>query len=1185
MDEIYKTLNSNFPATLRMLRYFLKRRSFALLAIAWATLPFMAVRTIPAYAQLDTGTVNGTVTDATGAVVAGATVTVLNAGTGENRSTTTNQAGNYSVPSLPPGKYNVTIVKAGFSTSQETGLIVEVAQVAVLNDTLRVGTATESVAVSASTTGIATTSASLGTVIPEKEVTDLPLNGRQFSQLLQLAPGTVPIDNSQNAGKAPNFGAGAASPGVDGQTNRSNLFFLDGIIASNPFFAGFSFSPSIDAIQEFKAQSHTDQAEYGQATGAVVSVVSRSGENAIHGAAYEFVRNTDFNARNAFATSNLPYHLNQFGGSFGGPIKKDKLFYFANYEGGRQSITQSANFSTVPTAAQRAGNFSGVLPGNVSNIIYDPATFNPVTFTESPFPGNQIPANRINAGMLALLNGIYPAANQAPNSGDLNNYIAPTKNTTTGDQGTIRVDYAIGQKDSMNGRFSINRATLAEPSSLANLFETGFSGENTGATWVHLFSSTLVAEITGGYNRLNIPQGIFTPVNQAALFTASGVGAGFNENPGDTTFAQVPAYNLDGGNYSSFWNGGGPIGPMNIVQVGGAVSKTEGKHALKFGASYYHTWMYTNWNGNQLDFSYKGTWNAACQYAATNAAALAECPTYNATAGNLGGGGDPVASMLLSAPIDATRNLGNSGVNLIETTPAIFAQDSWKVTPRLTVNYGLRWDYSAPMTERNNRLATYNFYTDQYSVVQGDKDLPSGPLPANTVVLNRPSIVTAHYGNFSPRLGFSFRLDPKTTVRAGVGRTFDDWGLPLQVGQQNRGAWPSGLQQQASTKPLSTAGLSYQPNGAVVTGQDPFYGNPVIPPSPLPAGGLGFQDIKWVPASSVQWNLEVERELGKVGNLSVAYVGSHTEHQTVLQPYNTAPASTTPVADQTNPYPDQIFGGVGSILRSTGWANYESLQVKLIRSFNNGLAYNAAFTYSQTLAFSSCQGDFSNECIQNLYDYTGDYGPSFLNVPLIFTLNANYALPFGKGRSYLNSGPAAIILGDWQVNTILSIRSGLPINPTNGANSDTANTGNTTSNVQRVNYLFSPEKGAPHKRSEWFNPAAFALPANGTFGNASINSLRGPGYWNDDLSLFRDIPITEKYRLQFRAEAFDVFNHPNLGQPDNGSGNGYNLGYAGSNIKNGVTTYPNGFNIITNTVPSTGPGAGRALQLALKLLF
>jgi hypothetical protein len=301
------------------------------------------------------------------------------------------------------------------------------------------------------------------------------------------------------------------------------------------------------------------------------------------------------------------------------------------------------------------------LPGNVSPIIYDPATFNPVTLTETPFPGNKIPASRINAGMLAYLNGVYPHANHAPNASNQNNYLATTKNTTNGDQGSIRIDYTIGAKDSLNGRYSQNDASLSSPSSLANLFVTGFNGKNTGANWVHSFTPSLVMEVTGGYNNLNIPQGITVAADQAAVFAAAGLGAGFNKNPGDTPVTLIPGYGLSGGNYSGFWNGAGPIGPMNIIQAGATVTKITGGHSLKFGGSFYHTWMYTNWNGNNMDFSNKGTWNAACQYATSGP--TAQCPTYNAKAGDLGGGGDPVASMLLSVPIDAVRNLGNSGVN------------------------------------------------------------------------------------------------------------------------------------------------------------------------------------------------------------------------------------------------------------------------------------------------------------------------------------------------------------------------------------------------------------------------------------------------------------------------------------------------------------------------------------------
>jgi hypothetical protein len=1154
-------------------------RTFAILVFAWAVsvTALLTLGSVNLHAQMNAATLNGTVIDPTGAAVPGATVTVTNTGTDVARTTKTNDVGFFYVASLSPGTYSVTASKTGFTIAKEPDITLQVAQVATLNISLQVGNATQTVEVTTAAVSLEATDATLGSVVPEQEVQDLPLNGRQFSQLLQLAPGTVPIDNSQNAGKAPNFGSGAGSPSVDGQTNRSNIFFLDGIIASNPFFGGFSFSPSVDAIQEFKAQSHTDLAEYGQASGAIVSVVSRPGTNQIHGAAYEFVRNQIFDAKDAFDAIKLPYHQNQFGASFGGPIFKNKLFFFGNYEGGRLVSGVSANLSTVPTDDERAGDFSGTgpagpLPGNIHPNIYDPSTYNPVTQTEQQFitggVPNVIPSGRIDAGMLAYLNGVYPKSNQALNSSGQNNYLASTENRTVNDQGELRIDYTPGPNDSLNGHYAQNEATLSSPSSLANLFATGFSGKNMGGNWVHTFNPTLIAEVTGGYNALNIPQAILTPVDQTALFASAGLGAGFNANPGDTPVVLIPGYNLDnvGAGYTGYWNGAGPIGPMHIAQGGVTVTKIAGNHSLKFGASYYHTWMYTNWNGNNEDFSYKGTWNAACQFAGSNETAAAECPTYNAGAGDLGGGGDPVASMLLSVPIDATRNLGNSGVNLIETTPAAFAQDSWKAGRKLTVNFGLRWDYSAPMREKNNRLATYDFQNQVYEVLEDDADMPKGPLPAHVAVLDRHSITTPHYLDFSPRVGLAYQFTPRTTVRVGAGRTFDDWGLPLQVGQQVRGAWPSGLAQQArvnNTTSINTAGLSVKPDGTLATGENPFYGAAVLGASPLPAGGLGFQDTAWVPADSFQWNLEIEQDFRSVGNFSVAYVGSHTTHQTLLQPYDTAPASTTPFSDAL--IPDQVYDSVGSILRSTAGNNYESFQAKLNRAYANGFTYNAGFTWSKALGLSSCNGDFSNICIQNIYNISkssGDYGRTDLDIPFIFTFSGTYKLPFGKGERFINTGAAAYILGNWQINTFLSARSGTVLNPTNGANGDTANAGGGS---QRVNITGNPNNG-PHTKAAWFNASDFSLPADGTYGNAQINSLRGPKYWSDDFSVFRDIPITERLKGQFRFESFDIFNHPNLGNPGGSFGGG-------------------GFNTITNTVPVTGPGAQRDIQFAFKLLF
>ena len=1154
-----KTLASLFAGSHGVIR---AARKALLVAVMVAAAGFpLAMR-----AQLNTATLQGVARDASGAVIPNAAVSVKNVDTGVLKATVSGEQGEFFVPSLQPGTYDITISHQGFQTAKQTSVKLEVGQQANLDFVLPAGSTSETVTVATTLSEIPNTDTTLGTVIEQQQVVDLPLNGRQFSQLIQLAPGVVPIDNSQNAGKAPNFGAGAASPSVNGQTNRSNIFFLDGIIDSNPFFGGFSFSPSVDDIQEFKAASHTDQAEFGQATGAIVSVITRPGTNTFHGSVFEFNRNTIFNTQirnfSSSPTTKLPYHQNQFGGSLGGPILRGKLFFFANYEGGRQ-VTPTPGYSTVPTVAERNGDFSGVLPGGVTPVIYDPSTYDPVTHTVQPFPGNIIPTPSINTGMQAYLNAIYPQPN-APLLNGANNLYTTTGNQTFGDQGSVRIDYTLGTKDSFNGRYSQNQASVSSAASLADIFTTGFNGKNAGGNWTHTYNATTVSQITVAYNTLNIPQQIVLPVSQDAVFTSAGLGAGFPKNPGLTPFTLVPDMGLQGGSYSGFWNGAGPIGPMAITQVAGSLSKVVNKHALKFGGSFYRTAMYTNWSGNHFDFSNKATWNTACQF---DLAVTAACPTFHATAGDLGAGGDPVASLLLSLPIDATRNLGNTGVNLRQKVTSLFAQDTFTITPQLTMTFGLRWDYGTPVTETNNRLAVYNIYTKKYQIAAGDIDLPSGTLPPNVVVSGNNSITNKYYTYFQPRLGFAYQPNPKLTLRVGAGRTFDVWGLPLQVAQQNRGAWPSGFAQIASSQSLNIAGVSLKPDGTVYSGQNPFTGPGVIPASPLPAGGLGFQDTKWQTASSFQWNAEVQRDFRSVGSLKVAYVGSETEHLTINYPYNLAPASTN---STSKVYPDQIFGAPGNDLLSAATGSYHSFQTQLSRSYANGLVYNFTYTYSRARALAICGTDF-NVCVQDPYNLPADRGPTNLDIPHIFTFNTAYQLPTGKGRQYLNSGPAAYILGNWQVNSIITARSGTVINPTNSFNGDTANAGGGN---QRISFNGDPESGARHTISSYFNPTAFVTPAPGTYGNAGLNSLRGPGFWNVDFSLFKNFPIRERASFQFRAEAFDLFNHPNLSNP--------NASFAGTTVNNnGTTSYNNGFNTITSTLPNSN----RVIQLAGKILF
>ena len=1122
-------------------------------------------------AQINSASLQGTVTDGSGAAVDGAQVNVENSATNSVRSTITNATGAYSIQALEPGTYTVTITKTGFSTFRQTNLTLEVGQIATLDQALKVGSVTEVVEVSAQTATLQTADSTLGGVITTREVIDLPLNGRMFTQLLQLEPGTVPVDLSQNNGKQPGFGSGSPIPAINGGTNRSNLFYIDGVYATDPFFAGFSFSPSIDAIQEFKEQTHTDQAEYGGSTGATVTVVTQPGTNSFHGSAFEFLRNTAFDARNTFAVSpttglatKFPYHQNQFGATFAGPIIKNKLFFFAYYEGGRQ-VQSTPSYNFVPTVAERDGDFSGLGPtGAPLPLIYDPATYNPVTQTETTFLAetgkNAIPTNRIDTQMQAFLNGTYPMPNSTAAQG---NYLNTFGNQGSQDQGSMRIDYNLGPKDTIFGRFSKGEATNASASALANVFQTGFSGYNTGVNWVHTFSPTLITNVTVGINNLDIPQAIIYPVDEGALFTASGLGAGFTAFPGGTAGPQVPAANLSGGPYGGFWNGAGPIGPMTTGQVAASATKVVGDHVIKFGGAWYKTWMYTNWNGNSDNFSNEGTWNAACQFAAAgNATAATQCPGLLPDGSNLNAiaGGDPLASMLLSLPISANRNLGNSGVSLRMTNLDLFAQDSWKISRKLTFNYGLRWDYNSPVTEKYNRLPTYDIYTKTYLVPDGDVNTPPGTLPDNVALSGRNSITNPRYANFSPRLGLAYQLNSKTVIRAGFGRSFDSYSEALQVAQQNRGAWPSGLSQNAAAGNVNTAGISQKPDGTLYTGQNPFFGPAVIPPSPLPAS-LSFGDVKWQPDSSLQWNLQVQRDLGAPGIFSLTYVGSETEHTTLAYPYNTALEPTaTPCGAAGCDRPDTILGLGATDLLSEGTSNYNALQANLTHPFTHGFSYTAAFTWSKTMAIANC-GDFYQACIQTPYDLHADYGPSALNVPLLFTFSGLYELPFGKGQKYVTDGVGAAILGGWQLNTIIALRSGLPINFTNGVNGDVANVGGGT---QRADLVGNPNSGALHSTSDWFNAAAFANPSPGTFGDIGFNALRGPAFRDVDFSVLRTFTFTERVKLQFRAEMFDLFNHPNYNNP-------------GGNVGGG------GFNIISSTVG--GPGANRDVQFALKLMF
>jgi hypothetical protein len=466
----------------------------------------------------------------------------------------------------------------------------------------------------------------------------------------------------------------------------------------------------------------------------------------------------------------------------------------------------------------------------------------------------------------------------------------------------------------------------------------------------------------------------------------------------------------------------------------------------------------------------------------------------------------------LGLPSSASRQLGNAGVNLSSDVSDIFAQDSWRVTPTVTVNYGLRWDNTTPIRENNNRLSGFDIHTGQWYIPKNDTDKPAGPLPAGVTILPRNTITKPNYNNWGPRLGITWQAMPGTVIDTGVGVTYDNWSGALQAAQNARGAWPSGSSQSPTN--LNIAGIT---PGA--TAQNPF-GNtaPTLPASPFPSGG-GFLDTHWKNAYSWQWNLQIQRQLGNAGVMKVSYVGSSTSRSPIQVPANVSKV-LGPV--QQVPFPQMKFSF--NEIESIGHMSYNAFQAQYTKHAGAGLAFDTAFTWSKNINVGCA--DYWEGCnIQDPYNMRTNRSVDDVDVPLVFTFSSVYELPLGRGKRFANSGMQEKLLGGWQVNGIIAARSGQPFTPL--INFDNAN-----SNGATLRPNVSGSTSGPKSLNEYFNTAAFSVPPPFTYGNAGRNSLRGPGYTDVDFSLFRNFTVHEHYTIQFRAESFNLFNHPNFANPD-----------------------------------------------------
>jgi hypothetical protein len=1106
---------------------------------------------LPVFPQQAMASINGIITDSAAAVVPGAVLTLVATEAGVVRSTVSNGSGAYAFVNVPPARYTLTASKAGFTSVSKPAFDLAVNQTATYDFQLSVGSKQDTITV-VSTPNLESSTAELGTVIPQEPVNDLPLNGRNFTSLLPLSPGVSPVSVAQNASGGSAFAGNAIGsfsfPAVNGQRNRSNMFLLDGSNDLGSFLGTYNFAPIIDTVQEFKVQSHNDEAEFGQALGGIVNVVTKSGTNEYHANMWEFLRNEQLDARNFFAASRNPLRQNQFGIAGGGPVQipgiyngKNKTFFFGGYEGYRQSQASSTPL-LVPTQSELTGNFS-----SVSTPIYNPFTTaadpnNPGAFTRMPFAGNIIPKNLLSPAALEWAS-LFPIASSATVAGY--NLTDTTPQRTNQDSYQIRVDQAVGDRDVFFARVSHYGQTASTSGGFPGAVGTwDITGWNATANWVHTFGPSAVLDVHVARNRgddLNTTVFPNAPPGLVADLVASGFASNFIANyPGGAGY--IPTMAITG------FASAGQF-PQNTTiadtwQFGGNVTKIVGRHIFKAGVD-----AATN-NGRESLYNANETFTS---YQTANL----ENPT---------GTGSALASFLLGVPDSARR------VNGLSVTPGgwvdgAYVQDQWRVTSRLTLNFGIRWDVTLiPVLglagpggayvgdlDLNNGTYILNRLPAACSSTVSVPCIPGGALPPNVVVTSQTNAAIFHnsYDNWQGRFGFGYRLSSRIVLRGGYGRFYDSWNSIIQLAQNYAGTWPSVGQLEASNlnQITPTTGMG-----------DPLnLGSGSLRPAATPFSQVAFfADPNYKIPYSDQVNFGLEQSIGEHAVISANYVGAHSLQLDVGGYKNVAetpgPGDAATVASrQPYPYITPTYYD-----QSIGQSTFDALEVRFERRATAGLTYLLSYTWSKSMD-DACSGSFGVEgCgLQDPYHLSADRSVSGFDIPQNFSASWNWELPFGKGKMYQpRSRVVNALASDWQVNGILSLYSGVPFDVT--VNGDIANTGN---NYERADLVLTNPYASNKGPNEWLNPAAFAVPAAYTFGNLGRNAVRTASTKNLDLSIFRRFPVKDRFTLEFRAEAFNLTNTPVFGQP------------------NSIVNAPN-FGVITST-----RNAPREIQFALKAIF
>ena len=1074
-------------------------------------------------AQVSTGTITGQVTDASGASIPNAAVVITDVRTGVARSLASDSAGLYSAPNLVPDEYSVQVTANGFQTQIKTGLALSIGQTITLNFSLTPGAQKESITVVGSAQQlIDTTTSMLGTVITTQAVQNLPLNSRNFLDLVPLVPGVQPAAQGRTTGTDFN---------ISGGRDVATGYLIDGLDISSPTNGPIRMTPAgLDAIGEFSVLTSNYSAEYGRSMSGIIDVQLRSGTNNLHGSAFEYFRNAVLDASQLGSNGQqLPYVFNQFGGSAGAPIIKDKLFIFGDYQGER--IRQSTTaFENVPLPAMikpnGSGNydFSALCPahggtfsaGGVCSVPQG-QIYNPFVSPRTPFANDQIPQSLVDpTSALAMSNFPAPTQNCVGNTpGCLYNYVVQQGNPVNIDGGDLRVDYNPTEKDRLSYTMIIRQLNQTINTLYGNQINGNLIVNVQGqperlysVNYTHVLSSSMVNEFVFGWTR-DIIVGYVAPGMQYEPSIA-GLG-GLNTNPKDPFTSGFPLYDTVG--YGTIFGGpaGGPSNQtQNIPQFSDNFSFIKGRHSFKVGI----VARFRQYNLQQSLFP-RGF------YIFNNYTTGSGSPASFTTTG------DAYASELLGVPLEAEKNQLTYGLfNQRIQEYGTYFQDDFKVTNRLTLNLGIRWDLYKPATEERNRLA--NFDPATLMMI-----FPGNGVPASTLNTN--------WHDFSPHVGFAYALtkDNKTTLRAGYGIAY----LPLV--SQGVGS--------------ITDRLEENPPYNIAIGGNPLLGNVFGIPastvsdgipltqSPNPAVPPVGASVIYIPRSqptpyTQQWNLDIQRELPGNVLLDVAYVGSVGVHLTnQLNPNQGNPGGGAPGLTPNLAEVEELVGA--------GASNYNALQVKVEHRFNSGFYLLGSYTFSRSIdnASTTTQGDIangSNSLPQNSFDLAADRGPSDFNATHRFVGSYIYELPFGNGKKYMDSasGWQQNLVGGWQINGITVLQSGQPFSP--AYSGGPAAIGATGTGIIRPNIVGNPNKPGPvaanptcvaptqiHTRTNWFNPCAYVAPV-GSFGDAGRNSLVGPSFVNFNFSIIKNFTLTERFKLQFRTEFFNIFNHTNLALPN-----------------------------------------------------